>query len=366
MLFVLNSLVGGGAERVVIHLLNNLDRTKYDFRLVIFKDIRDYQKNITGSLPILCLNKKGRWDFLKLVFRLRKVIKEYEPDYILSALMYENIISVLAGFGLKKKFKIILSEHIFTENILAYEKFRGLKKILINFTYNKADKIIAVSRDIKKCLVDKFNVPSGKIDIIYNPIPLDEIRREMLAQAECEFFKESGNFIIIGAGRLVRAKRFDILMNAFSMVIKEEKRARLIILGKGDLLEELKTQAEKLKIDDKIFFAGFQPNPYAWFFKADMFVLSSDCEGFPMVILESMACGTPVISSDCFSGPGEIITNGENGMLTPAGDAGLLAKVMLTLIRDEELRKKLSYHGEKRAEDFRMEKIISQYEALFS
>jgi glycosyltransferase involved in cell wall biosynthesis len=278
--------------------------------------------------------------------------------------MYTNIITVFACLGLKRGFKVIICEHIHTENFLKYEKFSGFKKILIKFAYNKADKIVAVSKGIKKVLEEKFYIASDNITVIYNPIPLEEIKVKMSAPVECKFFSEGNNSIIIGVGRLERQKRFDILLKAFELTIKEVNSARLIILGQGNLEKELKKLAVNLKIDSQVYFGGFQANSYAWLSKAALFVLSSDYEGFPMSILEAMACGIPVISSDCLTGPNEIIVNGENGILVPPDDVGALAKKMLILMKDPLLRNKLSCNGQKRAEDFEMGKIISQYELL--
>ncbi len=145
---------------------------------------------------------------------------------------------------------------------------------------------------------------------------------------------------------------------------KNKKNVYLIILGEGILRKELEILASKLNINKCVDFVGFKFNPYAWIAKADIFVLSSDFEGLPNVVIEAMACGTPVISTDCASGPNELITNGKNGILVPTVDENALAEAMGTLLRNENLRKKFSKRARKRAEDFRIEKIIPQYEEL--
>ncbi|MHA1410840.1 MAG: glycosyltransferase, partial [Candidatus Odinarchaeia archaeon] len=128
---------------------------------------------------------------------------------------------------------------------------------------------------------------------------------------------------------------------------------------------KLESLALELSINKLVDFVGFKSNPYSWIAKADLFVLASDTEGFPVVILEAMACGVPIISTDCLSGPNEIITNGKNGILVPVDNEKVLKDQMLNLLNDQNLRKMFSIEGKKRAENFRIEKILQEYEELF-
>jgi len=139
----------------------------------------------------------------------------------------------------------------------------------------------------------------------------------------------------------------------------------LIVIGEGELRPVLCELARKLNIHESVEFVGFKENPYAWISKADIFVLSSDYEGFPNVLLESMACKTPIISVDCPSGPSEIITDCENGLLVPTHDEEGMAMAVKNLLNNQELRDQFSKEGLKRVEDFAIEKIFPQYEKLF-
>lgn len=365
ILIVIPSMGGGGAERVVVNLANNLDRGRYGVSIATFQERNDYVNELDKDINIICLGKKSKWDFLKLILRLRKVIKEYKPDVVLSLIYYANIITLFAGMSLKRNGKVIISEHIYSYKYLSEGGWRALKRFFMNFAYKKADKIITVSDGIKKILQDDFNIPSEKIVTIYNPIPFDVIVKNSQQAVVHPFFENGGNNVIIGMGRLEHQKRFDVLLKAFAIVHRQHNKARLIILGKGALQKDLEELTHKLNLNNFVNFAGFQPNPHAWVLKADIFVLSSDMEGFPMAILEAMACGVPVISTDCPTGPNEIIVNGENGLLTPRGNETLLAEAMLALLKDEGLRNTFSKTGKKTAEKFNVPNILCQYEQLF-
>jgi glycosyltransferase involved in cell wall biosynthesis len=365
LLFVAASLAGGGAERVVVNLINHLDKDKYDISLVLFEDKQDYRKELHVPLKVICLNKKNRWDFLKLIFRLREAIRDHRPAVVISVLYYSNIVVVLASLFLKRDFKIILGEHNYPSAYLSKVRLSRLKRTMMLFAYRKADKIISVSGQIEKNIVECFKIKPGIIKTIHNPIPIDSIEGKIEESVCDNLFSEKNAQSIIAVGRLTLQKRFDTLLRAFSLVKKKQDNIRLIILGKGILKEELEHLAKKLNISNWVNFVGFKSNPYAWIAKADIFVLSSDYEGFPMVLLEAMACGTPVISTNCPSGPDEIITNGVNGILVPLADENAMANAMVTLLRDKSLRRKFSEEGKKRAKDFDVSKILPKYEELF-
>ena len=363
--FIIPSLVSGGAERVLIHLINHLNKEKYSICLVLFENILDYKKDLRFSGEIVCLDKKSRWDFFKLIFKLRKTLRTYQPDVVLSFLYYTNIVTVMASLFFKRKFKLILCERNYPPEYLQKDRLVYLKKWLMRFTYRKADKILTVSKSIARVLEKDFNIKSEKIKTIYNPVVLEEIKDKYQKEMKHPFFEDERAQIIISVGRLVEQKRVDRLLRAFSLVRKKQDRVYLIILGEGELRKELENLSLELRVDKWTDFVGFQSNPYAWIRKADIFVLSSDFEGFPNVILEAMACGTPVVSTDCPSGPNEIIVNGKNGILVPTEDEKAMAEAILKLLTNDNLRKRFFEEGKKKAETLRIEKILPQYEELF-
>ena len=170
--------------------------------------------------------------------------------------------------------------------------------------------------------------------------------------------------IILAVGRLTKAKDYPTLLRAFALISKK-KKVRLVILGEGEERKSLKNLVRGLDISENIAFLGFQKNPYKYMQKANIFVLSSKREGFPNVLVEAMACGVSVVSTDCQSGPNEIIKNGENGVLVPVGDEKTLAETETTSRGACVQREKFWIEGKRKAQDFTAEKSIKEYEKLF-
>ncbi|MHA1381323.1 MAG: glycosyltransferase, partial [Candidatus Helarchaeota archaeon] len=233
LLFVISSLGGGGAERVVVNIINHLDKNAYEVLLVIFENKLDLRGDLKVPIKIVCLEKKSRWGFLKIIIKLRKVINSYKPHSIISFLQYTNIVTVLSTLFQKRDYALIISERNYPRNYLTNTPLGYLERWLMNFTYKKPDKIIAVSEAIKKALEEDFDISPQKIKVIYNPIPLEEIQVKSKELVEHPFFLNQNIQVIISVGRLTKQKRFDILLRAFFLIRKKQKTARLIILGKG-------------------------------------------------------------------------------------------------------------------------------------
>jgi len=207
--------------------------------------------------------------------------------------------------------------------------------------------------------------------VIKNPIVLEEIFEKQKAGPNHKWFSENKRPIILTAGSLREQKDFASLITALSLL---KIKAQLVILGMGSEKRNLETLARELGVSSQVDFAGFADNPYRYMCRADVFVLSSIFEGFPNVLVEAMACGTPVVSTDCDYGPREILSEEEYtkrateleyadyGILTPVGDADALAKAFDALLEDQELHKKYAQKAKERVLDFDMKKIRKQYE----
>jgi len=304
-LFFIPSLEGGGAEKVMVELLSNINRERIEpVLLMLYEDENSpYISSLPKDIRIIIVKRgsdanldklKQYTDFIRTVFREK-------PDVIVSMLTHCNIMALSAK--LMSRIRAIICEHIAIGEVIKTKEGEKMlwfpTKHLVNLFYRFADKIIAVSEGIKANLVEEFNITPSNIEVLHNPIDLDRIPELCELPVEHIFFADRVP-IICGVGRLVRQKGFDILLKAFRN-ITEEMDARLIILGEGPEDKALSRLANDLAIIEKVSFAGFQKNPYKFISKADIFVLSSRYEGLPMVILEAMACGTPVVSTDCKS-----------------------------------------------------------------
>lgn len=362
--FVLPSMAGGGAERVANILLKHLDRNRFDLKLVLFKKSGCALGDIPADIEIVDLRKKGRLSFFPLILRLRDLIIKERPDVLLSSLEYANIVAVLANIAAGKRCRVIVSEHNYHRQYLPHTRLKAIKSPLMSFAYRRADKIIAVSGGIKRILAEDFVIPGDKIKIIYNPFDISGITALSEEKVSHPFFSKKGDSIVlIFAGRLTRQKNPELLIRAFAET-RKDLPAYLIVLGEGELESGLRLLARELGVGRFIDFVGFRKNPFSWIRSADIFVLPSSWEGFGNVIVEAMACGTPVISTDCPSGPNEIIKNGVNGLLVRPDDAPALKEAMLKLARDKRLRDNLREKALEDTRQFDAAVIVPHYERL--
>lgn len=368
IVFFLPSLGGGGTERIIVNIVNNLDKRKYNVSLVLGEAKGDFLNEIEKGVPIVNLNASGN---LKLLFKLTEYFNKAAPEIFISSFPRFDLISLLAKMFSKKKTKIIIIEHInfsfhlFTARSL-YRRLIG-RLILPSFVkvfYPMADIIVCVSNGVAKDISKIINRPD-KIKIIYNPVISDKIYKLSEETIRHAWFSDQKIPIILAAGRLAKQKDYPTLLEAFKLVI-EKNPARLVILGEGEDRNKLEKFSQRIGIFENVLFLGFQKNPYKYMKKAAVFVLSSLQEGFPTVIVEDMACGAPVVSTNCRSGPNEIIENGKNGLLVPIGDPISLADGITKLIESPSLREKFSREGKRRAEDFTIDKKVKEYEKLFS
>lgn len=360
LIFIIPSLVGGGAEKVLIEIIGHLDAEKYAISLVLFEKKGVHLLAIPDYVKIYDLKKKNRYNFFKIILLLARLFREIEPDTTLSFMSYTNIIAILSKFLSGRKFKLVISIHIYLVLQLLYARSRKIKEFFYRRLFNYANFIIVPSVGIKSHLVKVFNLKQERIKIIYNPIDLfkiDKLEKEGLDN-------DALGKYILAVGRLTKQKGYPYLLRAYSLIYKGIKE-KLVILGEGEDEKKLRQLAKDLGIQERILFLGFQNNPYKFMKNASVFILSSLWEAFAIVIVEAMACGVPAISTDCPSGPSEIIINGKNGILVPPADEKAMAEAMLSLLKDENLRKKFSREGKKRAKDFKIEKILPKYEELF-
>lgn len=362
ILFVTFSLTGGGAERIVQLLLTHLDRSRYSPALILLEDKVGYE--IPPDITVKCLHKKRPFDFFRLIYELAKILKQEKPDAVISFLTYPNIVLLFAKLLIRYKGNIFISEHSSPEVSISNQNRPRLFTFLVRKLYPLSNCVISVSKGAAQELNEVFSIPKEKIQVIHNSVDIQKIKTKAKELPDCKWYKEAGIPIIIAVGRLTKAKAYPDILRAFAAV-RQKSPCRLVILGEGDEEQALKKLAADLDISNDVAFVGFQANPFSFMAHSDIFALSSHWEGFGNVIIEAMACGVPVISTNCPYGPNEIITDGVNGLLVPVGDINAMAEAILKLLKDEPLRKHLAEAGKRRAEDFKVEKMVAQYEKVF-
>lgn len=389
-LFV-GTLSGGGAERAVSNISLNLDEE-------IKRDIILYSHNTKIDYPysgrLIYLDEMKLSNPLKkilaLITHLREIrkIKKRNPEVpTISFLEYPNLINALT----RKSGKTIIS----VRNHMSTKHKTGIKSFFWNFTirwlYSKTDRIVVVSQEIKRDLTINYGINPDIINVIYNSYPIETIQDLSEAPIEDKYKEIFSSSVIITSGRLNKQKGHWHLIRAFSEVKKKVRDAKLVFLGEGALKESLEELSKELGLDNDVHFLGFQENPFKYINRSRVFVMSSLYEGFPNALAEAMACGIPIISTDCLSGPREILAPNEFGkesisyeidekkfgVLTPVCDGNMykakenltkeeqeMANCMIKLLQDEELAKYFSNQSLKRIQDFNIKKIINQWEEL--
>lgn len=369
VIFITPSLYGGGAERVLVLLLRHLDRSRFQPIVVLFEPENDYKEDIPEDVNIVSLESRGMADSARLIIYLSQFLKKEAPDIICTSIYRVKPLSLVTALAIKLsrvKARVFLTEHGNLSWCMKTAKLASLRGLLIRnkFLYPEKDNVICVSRGLRDDLVKNWGVVPESASVIYNPVEIDRIQVLAKEEVDHHWFQERRS-VIIACGRLDRQKDYPLLLRVFASVLKEARDLRLVILGDGSLRKELIEYTEMLGISGKVAFLGFQKNPFKYIARAKALVLSSVMEGFPMVLIEAMACGTPVISTRCESGPEELITDGVDGLLTPVGDEDALGNAIHRLLRDEPFRIRLAEAGRRRVEDFRSDKVTAEYERMF-
>jgi len=349
--------MGGGAERSMVILANGLISRGISVDMVLSKAEGPYLIDLDPKIQVIDLKSK-RLTFS--IIPLVKYIKKEKPQVMLSALNSANIIALIARMISRLSFRLVVSERAATSIALADNPLlrTNLIPFLMRSTYRKADEIIVVSSGVKRDLIENIGISGTKISVVYNPVVTDNLIELSNKTVKHEWLENSDIPVILSAGRLNSQKNYPLLMNAFSLLL-EVRDARLIILGEGALREDLEGLARDLKISKKVDLPGFVNNPYAWFRKANLFVLSSDYEGLPGALIQAMACGTPVVSTDCPSGPSEILEAGKWGRLVPMND-----KFALFMAMRDTLNEKINPEVLKRAQFFNVDNGLDGYQKI--
>ncbi len=372
IVFLINSLDGGGAERVVSTLLNHFVND-YECCLILMENKISY--DLDSRINIIHLNESqnqnGIVKLLRLpiiAYKLYRIIKDNNIAQIISFLHRANYVNAISKYI--SSHQVILSERIASSSIYSDNSITSkISKYLIKKLYSKADLIIPVSKAIKNDLVNNFNI-KVKQEVIYNPYDIENIKILSKENIDIKIQKEKS---IITVGSLQKRKNHSLLINAFSKI--ENNEYKLYILGIGNEEDNLKLLTKELNIENRVIFLGFDNNPYKYLSRCSIFVLSSNSEGFPNVLAEAMVCGCSVISTDCLSGPREILAPNSDvefqlkdknelaqfGILTPINNIQKMTESINLLIKTDSILNSYSKKSIERSNDFNIEKIVNEY-----
>jgi glycosyltransferase involved in cell wall biosynthesis len=296
------------------------------------------------------------------VVRLARLIRRLKPDIVLAVLRYANVVTILATLLARVPARVVINEQNLPEAEFARNHGAAVKRWILRALYPRAHGVTAISQGIAEALVTGARVRHARLRVIPNPVDLGAAGALAAHPAPHPWLAtEGGPPVIVAAGRLVWQKGFDTLLRAFRTVRAARDDARLIILGTGPLAEELLAVRDALGLRASVAFPGFDPNPYRYYARAACLVVSSHYEGFGNVIVEAMACGTPVVSTRCPTGPEDIITDDVNGLLVPVDDERAMAEALVRLLDDRPLAERLGRAAKTRALDFSAGRVAEAY-----
>jgi glycosyltransferase involved in cell wall biosynthesis len=329
--FFLYSLDGGGAERVIVNLVCNFVQKGIKVDVVLVQAKGPYLSQLPPEVRVVKLKaektQNSLWDLVRY-------LRSERPDVLVSTMHYANEVALWAKVLARVPTRFIVCEQN-TLSRYAQNTSRGVERwtpLWAKLFYPWADKIIAASHGVAQDLSKVTGLPLSRIQVIYNPVITPELKQLAKASVQHPWFEDGEPPVILGVGRLVGQKDFLTLIRAFAQV-RRSQPSRLMILGaNAGSRPALDALVKELGLEQEVAMPGFVDNPYCYMAKANVFVLSSRWEGFGNVVVEALAVGTPVVSTDCESGPSEILAQGKYGELVPIGEPSLMATAILKVL----------------------------------
>lgn len=341
----LRNVVGGGAERVMLNLAAGIVQQGYPVDLVLTKAEGAYLDRIAPGVRLVDLKASQYDKNIKLptsfqsttsLPKLVRYLQRERPTALLSATHFPNEIATIAKHLSRVPVRVVVSEHthLSAESRRVEQISARFAPIAARIFYPGADAIVAVSQGVATDLSQITRIPLNRIHTIYNPIITPELITKTKENIDHPWFAPNEPPVVLGIGRLVEQKNFSTLIRAFAKV-RQVRPARLMMLGNGRQKAQLETLAKSLEIDSDIAWIGFAHNPFPYMKQAGVLVLSSAWEGFGNVLVEGLSVGVPIVSTDCPSGPAEILDRGKYGKLVPVEDSDAMAEAILQVLSEQ-------------------------------
>jgi glycosyltransferase involved in cell wall biosynthesis len=339
----------------MVVLANAFAEAGWQAHLVLAQATGDYLSEVSAAVQVVDLNSTR---VLSSLPRLVRYLRAEEPVALISGMPHVNVVALGAKLLAGTSTVVILTEHI-DRSGAGRRSLRGraLDKVA-SIAYRFADHVVGVSEGVSDDVARVFRLPRERVRTIYNPVDVATVAARANEPIVLPWGADAPSPLIVAVGRLVQQKDVETLLRAFALLLPQ-RDSRLAVIGDGPRREDLESLARDLQLADRVHFAGFQSNPYSWMRRADLFVLSSRYEGLGNVLIEAMACGTPVVSTDCPSGPREILEDGRWGRLVSPGNPDELAAAMIASLSDSE-----PPNVSKRAADFAPERAVERYANL--
>ncbi|MGH8224320.1 MAG: glycosyltransferase [Woeseiaceae bacterium] len=350
----LPSLDGGGAERVFVDLANRFATLGLRVDMVLASAAGPYLEELAPAVRVVDLGASG---VIASLPRLARYLRTENPDALLSGLDHANLVAILANRIGGSRTRCVVSVRGVPSAVLRQERTvsRWLSIQLAKILYRFAAGIIANSDSVAIDVVKSLGVGEGRVDVVHNPLDVARIDELSRATVEHPWLAPGAPPVVLGVGRLSAVKDYRTLIDAFA-IVRAKRDCRLVILGDGPDRDLLEAQLTRCGLQDDCHLPGFVANPFPWMRRASVLVSSSLTEGCPNVLLQALACGTPIVSTDCPGGSAEILANGKWGRLVAVGDSRSMADAVLATLDARE-------HPpvQRRAEDFAIGATADRY-----
>jgi glycosyltransferase involved in cell wall biosynthesis len=361
---VVSTLSSGGAERVATNLVDRWAQQGDSVTLITWSDSADDFYRVDSRVARLGLDmlQDSRSWFAALlgnirrIRRLRRVLQTLRPDVVVSFLSKVNIITILACWALPSR--VVISERVHPPRRPLGTPWEWLR----TWTYPNADVVVALTRETAEWL--SLEAGCKRVSVVPNAVFLPlRVSQPIVDPRE---IVPADRKVLLAVGRLVEEKGYDWLCTAFAAVCTQDSGWHLVIVGEGPMRGRLEALVAELGISERVSMPGRVGNVADWYARADLFVLSSRSEGFPSVLLESMASGCPCVSFDCDTGPRDLIEDGVNGRLVTLGDVNALAEALGGLMQDSTLRARFAAHSEAVLERFSEQRVMADWRSVVS
>jgi glycosyltransferase involved in cell wall biosynthesis len=352
---LLPNLAGGGAERVVIDLAAGL-RDHCDVDLVVGNDEGPLRATLPEGVRLVDL---GASRVLSALPALRRYLRQQRPDVLMSAITHANVVATIAARTVRPRVPVVVTHHNTLSSVVANTQVRRDRwgPMFIRLMYPRADRIVAVSNGVADDLARTAGLSRERIDVIYNPVLFDKLLAVAEQPTGHPWLDDKQGPVLLGIGRLHEQKDFANLLRALALL---PSSVRVVVVGEGPLRPDLERLAGALGVADRVQFPGFVDNPYSYLRTADVFVLSSQWEGLPTALIEALPFDTSIVSTDCPSGPREILADGKWGALVPPGDPEALATAITNALGTRTPRPPAAW------ERYRLDVATQAYLELFT
>ncbi|MGF1641748.1 MAG: glycosyltransferase [Rhodospirillales bacterium] len=364
----LSSLSGGGAQRRILNLARGFSERDHRVDVIVGDADGPFRSRVPAAARIVCLgsrcsrlpllrDRRGLW-VPAMMPSLARYLMDRRPGVVLSTSTPANltVLAARAVVGSETPVVVSVNVHLSASTDRRCKPYGPIVRWLAARAYRRADAIVAISEGLATDLAATTGIARDRIAVIDNPVDIPDIRRAAAVAIDHPWLRPGEPPVLLAVGKLKAQKDIPTLLRAFARIV-DRRPARLVVLGEGEECGRLKALADRLKIAHAVAMPGFVANPHAWMARASVFVLSSAWEGLSNALLEALACGCPVVSTDCPSGPRHVLADGTYGRLVPVGDDAAMAAAILSVLDDPPA----SDRQRRRAAAFSFDRAVRRY-----